>query len=535
MRPRASGTGHDELAPADGRQGRPGRRRGGRRAPPARPMAPTLSRLGALPALQALLAALVFTALWGLVHPALPHHPDSDLYDCLCVTRHLARGEGLQSDIIYPLSLAFPWARKIPQPLLHRQPGQPLLLLVPYVVAGGDARAVLVAVYWLHLLLLGLLFWWMGRWLLVNDLPEALPAWGLLLLLSPVLGMSVAWARVEVAAALVLALLWLRWREPVSGSQGAVADGVLAAMLVLLRADLFWLPPLWWLVWRRAAGRRDALLAGGTWLLLLAPWFIRMAHITGNPFFSLQMQAEHLKGTSGWPEYSIYRSLHPEPFTTTLLHEPSLLAGKALSGMRFFLRNAGRWLAWPLCVAWLLLLGREASRSGLRATVSRPGPLLLALLSTGLLAGQYSLFSHTLRHLVVLLPIVSLEIVVAGASWLRRGRLATPGRGWLLGRGLLLALGIGAAVLAAPPRLPGWEAALEQARQTQPAVARVVRRADQMPPGPVFTDSGAILWLTGRAGVWRPLDSEVESRIRTLLPAMSRAPVLVAVSDWRQR
>lgn len=67
-----------------------------------------------------LAVALLACAIWPLLHPARPLLPTDDLYTHLSVARHLARGDGFLCDIAYPLSFAWPFARALPQPLVHR-------------------------------------------------------------------------------------------------------------------------------------------------------------------------------------------------------------------------------------------------------------------------------------------------------------------------------------------------------------------------------------------------------------------------------
>lgn len=80
-----------------------------------------------------LLAVVFFLAVWLPLHPAQPPQPTADVYTHLTVARHLTRGDGFQTDIAYPLSFAFEFARELPQPLIHRQPvsvdADPLLRL----------------------------------------------------------------------------------------------------------------------------------------------------------------------------------------------------------------------------------------------------------------------------------------------------------------------------------------------------------------------------------------------------------------------
>ena len=88
-------------------------------------------------------AAVVFLAIWLPFHPARPVQPTADVFTHLTVARHVVRGEGFRSDIAYPLSFAFDFARVLPQPLVHRQPGFSALLTLPVLVTDADPEASL--------------------------------------------------------------------------------------------------------------------------------------------------------------------------------------------------------------------------------------------------------------------------------------------------------------------------------------------------------------------------------------------------------
>ncbi len=473
------------------------------------------------------ISLLLFALSWRAVRPPLPHLPNSDLYTHLSVARHLAAGEGFVTDIVYPVSLTFPFATRLPQPLLHRQPGYPVLLLGPTWLGGDDPDRILGFVADLQLLLMVLAA---ALGLVIArraDGAEVVPAWWLVLLLNPVLGFTAGWGLVEIPTALVLLMLWWRMRPAIAAaspsplsSASAVADGLLSAILTLFRLDLVWIPALWWVAARRRAGLHCALLALATWLLVTAPWAVRTARLTGQPFFSLQMYAEHLKETSAWPDYSIYRSLSPEALTTTLTTQPGLLLAKARAGARFFASNLGRWLPWSV---WALAgtLALWSNRRDLRCWHWRT-PLIVAGLTAILLMTMYTIFSHTLRHLVVVLLVFTLELCLWLGVQLRR---LWP-RGRPVWRGLVLMAGMAAGHLVTPLRLPGWEHALAEARQAATALTAGIQAADALPPGPLFCDSSALLWYTERVGVWAPLDAEVTATIRRTVPQMARAEVL---------
>ena len=333
---------------------------------------------------------LLVVALWLILHPPLPFLATSDIYTHLSVARHLAEGDGFLCDVAYPLSFAFPWACTLPQPLIHRPPGYALLLVPVYLIAGGDPQQTLILVHWLMAAVLGASLWLgvtaFGRY----GRRCATAPWLVLWLSSPLAVFVFGWGQVEAVVGLVLLALWLRWRARASatvpGAQpserkatwsppGWSIDGTLCAALTLLRPELIWLPLLWWygLRWLplrqrpvpaataaempgtpSATGRRrrrDALLTLAVWCALVVPWAGRNWRLTGNPLFSLQSYAEHVKMTDAWPQYTVYRSLQPQPLGQTLRDDPSLVLGKTRAGIGFFLRHLGDWLPWSLLAA----------------------------------------------------------------------------------------------------------------------------------------------------------------------------------------
>ncbi|MBC8425406.1 hypothetical protein H8E07_14900, partial [bacterium] len=322
--------------------------------------------------LTATAAAVALLGAWLIMHPPIAHHANSDLYGHLSVARHLVRGDGFVNDVVYPLSLAFPFAASVPQPMIHRPPGYPLLLTLPVVLAGDDpARAQRLAGY-LTVLLLGGLAWLGVRFALQVGRGDVVVPWLVVLLINPLLHMTVGWAQVEIAVALLLMLLWIRLQDQARTitTRCAILDGLLAGGVALLRADLFWLPWLW-LVWRGQRRGQPLIIAMICWAAVLAPWWTRNALLTGDPFFTLQAHGEQLKETVLWPGYAIYVSLSPESFWHTLIHDPGLILRKMISGLRYYITRLDGWLPVSLWVS-----GGFAAVFGFGAPPKRRDPLL---------------------------------------------------------------------------------------------------------------------------------------------------------------
>jgi hypothetical protein len=303
-----------------------------------------------------------------------------------------------------------------------------------------------------------------------------------------------------------------------AGTGEAFGLGLLAGALTMLRLELIWLPWFWLWRIRRCLDRRAVVAAVAACLLLISPWLVRNQRVCGQPLFTLQAHAEHLKQTGDWPDYTIYRSLSPEPFAETLSQRPSLMLQKGRAGLKFFVPAGGRFFPWPLWLAGGLLLIR---RRAYRSTDGGGSPLAVSWATVVLLAIQYALFSHALRHLLVVMPVVGLEILLAGGRWLAGARPR-----WRASvRAVVLTGAVGAMLLVLPPRTPGLERALGEARAIEPRLAPAVAEVNAGPPGPIFCDNGAVPWLAGRAAVWVPADPEVTEQLRRQVPALANAPV----------
>lgn len=466
-------------------------------------------------------AAVVFTLVWIVLHPATPSPADSDFYTHLATARHLVRGEGFLNDVVYPLSLWFPFADRAPQPLVHRPPGYPLLLTLPVGLSGDDPRRAEDLTRLLHAALLGLTvaagaaaLWRRGR------LDAALP-WCATLLLSPLLAMTAGWSQVETPVALLLLLLWVRRRDGAAASApAAVIDGLLAAAVALLRTDLVWVPWLWLLL--TGCRGRALLRTAAVWVLLMAPWWIRNLVVTGQPFFALQAYAEHLKGTAQLPGYAAYLRESPEWLGATLLRQPGLLLGKTGAGLVYYLARLDNWLPWGMLAAGVAaaLVRRPGGARTLRPTALLAGTLALLVI-------VYAPFSHDLRHLAVLLPAAAWELWLLLAD---RLRVVRPGA-WPSARAAVLIAAGALALALTPARLPGWDQARERAIAAAPGLPSAVARCRDLPPGPILTDSAALLWHTRRAGVWWPREAGDATELRQRHPWLIEAPVVMQAPD----
>jgi len=405
------------------------------------------------------------------------------------------------------LSFAYPFARSLPQPLINRQPGFSVLLTIPYQTAGQDTYQTLVHTRRMQIIILGLIVLLGIRELQRSGRERGVIVWFVILGSSPLLAFAVDWGFVELVAGGLLLIIWLRLRND-SGRIPSLADGLLWGLLLSFRLDLFWLPPLWWigrLCIARPVGSlnlyfaRKILLASLLALVVLSPWLIRNAMLTGDPFFTLQAQAELVKDTSSWPGYQVYRRLEPQPVITVLRDDPVPVLRKVARGLKFFWRDSRRFFPPLLLLGFAVAVGITILRIRKNAdlqTVNAGGPAL-AFTTLVLLCIQYSFFDHSLRHLLVILPVLAFEAAhYAGQDWRR-------------------ALVITVTVFLPWAHLPGWQHAAREAvvaQETQPWLAdRDGAAADEI----YFFDHSAGPWFHDHPGVWR--SPTAEAKIPALL------------------
>jgi hypothetical protein len=473
--------------------------------------------------------AVLFTACWLLIHPPLPQLPNGDIYTSLGVARHLAAGDGLLSDTVYPLFTAYPWGKTMPQPLIHRPPGLAVLLLPTWYLAGGDPMRMEQLVRPLMAGLLGLLVLLGLAELQRRGRLHAGPAWLLLLLLNPLLALAVHWGWSEIPCALLLLLLWfvIRRRPPADFSlPGAAGYAALSAVLALIRGDVLWIPVLWWFVagltdprrrWRPFALRTA--IAGVVGVAALLPWWLHVAGYSGSPLANPLTEAVQLDLSAEWWDYPLLRGRDPVPLAENLRENPGPALVKTLTGVRSYLRTLGLWLPWYAWLAgvplWLERSWRRHRRGhGLARAAGPPGLILLTL---ALMVLQYAFFSPETRHLLPVLPIIAWEFVLLVDERLRGLRAAWP-------RAATLAAMAAVAVLLSPPGLGGERGNVQTALELEDVVRQETTRARQLPPGPVFSDNAVVPWRAARPFVWSPYDAAVEAEIREEVEGMADAP-----------
>jgi hypothetical protein len=421
--------------------------------------------------LAAFIVAFLFVLVWSKEHPAIEQTAGADIFENLSVASHLLTGDGFINDITYPISYAFPFAQKLPQPMLHRTPGFPLLLTLPLAISDNAISAVWV----MQLLILGLIIG-LGSWFIINKHKLALIPWLILLFFSPLLDIAVSYGQSELVCAFILLVIWI-FRD-----RSIFLIAVLTGLLGLIRLELSLLPLLWIILQKNRPAWKLMLLAFFIWIAIQLPWWIRNFIVTGDPWFALQSYAEHLKMTPIYPDYSIYSKLEPQTIWQSIQLYPELLWNKFIAGIEFQLRRLDCWIPWPLWIAFFTIGKRKAIQLGLA--------LLLLILG-------YAVFSHTIRYMLVLLPIISIELWIGLSKRIPYKNVSVIGF-------VLLAVAL---QLVTPAYLPKWDR--NHKEDSEPIVTNI--------DGVTFTNSAKYLWETKQSGIWSPADKEVEKQIIELL------------------
>jgi len=341
-------------------------------------------------------------------------------------------------------------------------------------------------------------------------------------------------------------VIWQRGREVKTSGPGPV-DGLLVGLLAMLRLDLFWVPWLWFFWWRResvteAPGESffNSRLLGAVMVftLVMTPWTVRNIQVTGQPFFSLQAQAELVKMTPDWPGYSVYKQLEPQPLWQTLQEQPRAVLSKVTHGLWFFLKDHHRFMPWllfwagaiPAIIFSFNLIIAELLRivfrnNEFKVTIipeKHPfGPNHVAFITLALLCLQYSFFDHDLRHLLIVLPLLLWEatlVVGEGVRQIARRNTASwhkhinPLRTGLIGMAIA-----GIIVLFWPCRIPDWQNAARMARTQQTTVKQRITWVKTHRQDVLFDQTSAVPWFVNQPAVWSPGNEEIRNKIVEIL------------------
>jgi hypothetical protein len=429
----------------------------------------------------------------------------SDTWDYLQLGRELQAGHGFSSLFTYvpflPESVPSAGGPIKTFPMFWRQPGFPVMVAGALSVTGVGEPDALLWLQGLAVVLLPLVTYALAR-LLVS------PGWaawaGLWALFSPVtLGGAVpmvatTWFAVFLA---LLVAAFLSARSPVAW----VGAGLLLGLTVLFRLETWVLVP-GLLVLHFVSGNRrgvsSAILILGTAILVVVPWHVRQAMVTGDPFYNASSLLYH--DTATFPGWDSSRTLAVRDLT-----------------IGEFARDHGGELFWKS----LRNLGRFC-----RDLVLLPSPMVLRLPKDRrshayLLGGAVSVLTLILvlspmeyspRFLGPLVPLMGVGAVIS-LTRISRFKPLLAGAATVVGSVLLVGFLTGRGETGTADR------AIEDLNLLMGG--RLVERGDRVSlpagvpsVGVALCDAPTIYaWIWERPAVWAPLASDVP-RVRELLP-----------------
>lgn len=473
---------------------------------------------------------------------------DADAMDYAQIARHLASGQGFSTGILRPLAVsAFPPASGLSVPDISHAPLYPFVLAVAFAAHGGHGGAPVVVLTDLLLFALSAAgVYGLARTLLPTDGPwPALLATGLYVLGGSALGYAASGLPTALATLTLTGLLIALHRAHEVSARPATPGselrvGVLLGLCFLAQYSLLLLvvPTLLYVYASRAPARalRGIALCAAGFLLVSGAWLLRMAHVTGNPFFSLRLY-DLMANTADYPgPTSIYRSLMPADglFAFFFGHLPEMLAkaGHGLGQYQAHLLEAFSVFVVAGAAASLLWRFGDARLSILRAYVALC--LLLLIVVT-------AFFAPSVQTIAPFAPVLCV-LAVGFALGLMRGQEWQPlsQRVTLWTWGLLASVGV-LALLAGPGgALNPVQKGISMTVPGPNAPPFSPQVWNQIQTGAIMTDTPwEVTWHTGQPALWLPRDNQVYEAVAgrggangpAAAPTLLLTPYVAAYND----
>jgi len=444
-----------------------------------------------LPAIATLLAAVALAVFTGSTVREL-WRPDA--FDYAQIARELHAGNGFTTrQAIYLLHLEFlerSGGLEGPWPNLHRFPLPPIAIASSFALFGVGTTAVSAYGVAFHALTAGLIFAW-GRQ--VGGLAVACASWLLVTGNAALLQTSPSGLAEPPEVFFFTLALYLLWRfrgQP--GRAGIAAAGAALGLAALARTNALFAAPV--LVACLLVGNPDRWRQAGLWLAgvgcALAPWLVRNAIVTGDPFFSLHSYFLLPAGTSvGGDKWDLQQPWVTD-FVSPLqyfLASPGPVLAKWFRNLTTLLQQLptlGETFLLPLCAAAALLPVRRFE--GLRA----PAVVLFAAFALHALLVSFTDIYFDKYHFQFLPGLI---LLAAATLW----RALEGANAW---RGPLFAAGI-AVMLHVPAVLAASEAIQRQTARFDTEQLDYVR-AHTSEDDLVLSDfSYAVAWHTGRRSI----------------------------------
>lgn len=473
---------------------------------------------------------------------------DADAMDYAQIARNIATGHGFSTGILRPLALTgFVSVKDGLTPDISHAPLYPFLLSLMFAAHGGHGGAVVVVLTSLFFFLLSA---W-GVYVLARTLLPAEGQWlallatGLYMLGGAPLGLAASGLPVTLATLLVSGLLIALHRAHEVAARPALPGrealvGVMLGLCFLAQYSLLLLalPTALYVFVSRSPARawRGVGLCALGFFAVTGAWLVRMAHLTGNPFFTLRV-FDLMSNTPDYPgPTTIYRGVLPadSPFAYFFSHGPQMLlkAGQNLSYYQLHGMEAFSLLVLTGALASLLWRFGDIRLSLLR------GYVFLCLFAIVLVS---LFFAPSLQIIVPFAPALTVLAVAFAAELMRRQDwqpLSQRVAFWVWG--LLAGVGLLALFCSPPPALNPVQVGISMTAvpPLAPPYADLVRR--QILAGAVITDTPwELTWRTERPAVWLPRDNQTYEALiarsgspgKIQAPALLLTPNIVAYND----
>ena len=522
----------------------------------------------ALLILPAVLMLVVVASKFDGIH-------ESIALDHAQVARHVARGEGLTTSVIRPLSLAFK-ADLRHHPDLFNAPLHILVVAGFFKVFGPTARVAVGsgAVLWILAVWMTFLVGW--HWF----------GWRAGLLAAFLLGCNVSGVAAAVGALphplysiVTLLCVWIGLRltgkrgvgparegadnlsaapdveqselaiQPVSSRWGIIAAGAVCALAILSHFPLGSVAIVigWCIVLMQPRKWKALGLFSAGFFVALAPWLIRVWTATGSPFINLY-SFEALTGTGQYPGDSIWRyAFPPDQPALFVFHHPVQAGLKLLTGLQSYRSDAVD-VVDPIVLLPFLVAMFDRSFSAQWRWALRVGAA--GLIVTALVA---SLLRPEAPLLMAWTPL----ICIVSAGWLfewlpsyvrRMGDLVSRNarvqerpyaRAWAEWWVQAAAYGV-ILILAAMPLMQYVFVARPSGEARMPEEFALLEKKTAAAASVLTDQPGLIAWHTNRLAVWLP---QREQDLATLeqtfgpfdaslvTPAVAQLPV-IQQGDW---
>ncbi len=425
---------------------------------------------------------------------------DPNAMDYAQIARHLARGEGFTTSFIRPLSLA--QVQNISHhPDLSYPPLHPLWMSLFFRLGGANHRMAAWSCGLAYLLSLPLVYLLAVR---LFDRRVGLLALGLyginyLSLQYAVSGLEVSLATL-LATILLLALYAYLDAEIASPVLAALCGVALALVCLVKYVYLVLLLPVLLVVLLRRGEKRyaETLLFLAMFAVVLAPWALRNARVTGNPVFTLR-SAEIAGNTITYKGQALYRTyVSPVPAGMLFLAKHPREAWMKLRPLTLSIYDAVPNLGGPFVAAFFIAGVFMRFRNETLHTLRAAHYAWIVLVGLAL-----CLLSADARLLVPLSPLV--VVVGAGVFLELLDRLVEPVQGPKLKR-RLTTLSIGGLLAVCWYPIAAMTMTMEP-RDTEAAqdVRGICETLATKKVSPVYADQPWVLaWYGEIDAIWLP-------------------------------